>query len=99
MSSGTEGNNGTLVVAGPDTIQVADFYVKASILHPLVIGSIAIIVLFTALRLISNRSVAAMNVTDWIVNVAIGELPHFPSTFSFFPFCGLPSRATQIPRN
>ncbi|THX12446.1 hypothetical protein D6D13_04190 [Aureobasidium pullulans] len=73
MSSGTQGNNGTLVVAGPDTIQVADFYVKASILHPLVIGSIAIIVLFTSLRFISNRSIAAMNVTDWIANVAIGS--------------------------
>ncbi|THY85960.1 hypothetical protein D6C93_08043 [Aureobasidium pullulans] len=73
MSSGTQGNNGTLVVAGPDTIQVADFYVKASILHPLVIGSIAIIVLFTFLRFISNRSIAAMNVTDWIANVAIGS--------------------------
>jgi len=73
MSSGTQGNNGTLIVAGPDTIQVADFYVKASILHPLVIGSIAIIVLFSALRFISNRSIAAMNVTDWIANVAIGS--------------------------
>ncbi|KAH0406057.1 hypothetical protein KCU90_g24437, partial [Aureobasidium melanogenum] len=66
MSSGSQGDNGTLVVAGPDTIQVADFYVKASILHPLVIGSIAIIVLFTSLRFFSNRSIAAMNVTDWI---------------------------------
>jgi uncharacterized membrane protein YcaP (DUF421 family) len=73
MSSGTQGNNGTLVVAGPATIQVQDFYVHASILHPLVIGSIAVIVLFTALRLISNRSIAAMNVTDWIANVAIGS--------------------------
>ncbi|CAD0107919.1 unnamed protein product [Aureobasidium uvarum] len=73
MSSGSSGNNGTLVVAGPDTIQVADFYVKASILHPLVIGSIAIIVLFTSLRFFSNRSIAAMNVTDWIANVAIGS--------------------------
>jgi hypothetical protein len=73
MSSGSSGNNGTLVVAGPDTIQVADFYVHASILHPLVIGSIAIIVLFTSLRFFSNRSIAAMNVTDWIANVAIGS--------------------------
>ncbi|KAG9623100.1 putative ferulic acid Esterase/Feruloyl esterase precursor, partial [Aureobasidium melanogenum] len=73
MSSGSQGDNGTLVVAGPDTIQVADFYVKASILHPLVIGSIAIIVLFTSLRFFSNRSIAAMNVTDWIANVAIGS--------------------------
>ncbi|KAH0160911.1 hypothetical protein KCU67_g6547, partial [Aureobasidium melanogenum] len=73
MSSGSQGGNGTLVVAGPDTIQVADFYVKASILHPLVIGSIAIIVLFTSLRFFSNRSIAAMNVTDWIANVAIGS--------------------------
>jgi uncharacterized membrane protein YcaP (DUF421 family) len=73
MSSGSSGNNGTLIVAGPDTIQVADFYVHASILHPLVIGSIAIIVLFTSLRFFSNRSIAAMNVTDWIANVAIGS--------------------------
>lgn len=73
MSSGTQGNNGTLIVAGPDTIQVADFYVRASILHPLVVGSIAIIVLFTFIRFISNRSIAAMNVTDWIANVAIGS--------------------------
>ncbi|KAK6000634.1 hypothetical protein QM012_003359 [Aureobasidium pullulans] len=73
MSSGSQGDNGTLVVAGPDTIQVADFYVKASILHPLVIGSIAIVVLFASLRFFSNRSIAAMNVTDWIANVAIGS--------------------------
>lgn len=73
MSSGSSGSNSTLVVAGPDTIQVQDFYVHASILHPLVVGSIAIIVLFTSLRIISNRSIAAMNVTDWIANVAIGS--------------------------
>lgn len=39
----SSGNNTLVVAAGPDIIQIGDFYQKASILHPLIVGSIAVI--------------------------------------------------------
>lgn len=65
--------NGTTIVSGPEVIQKSDFYVHAGILHPLIVGSIAVIVLFFYLRLGSNRSVAPITVFDWIINVALGS--------------------------
>jgi len=75
MSSGNNGagTNGTLAVAGPKVIQTADFYLNSSILHPFVIGSVAILALFILLRFISNRTIAPMNTFDWLVNVALGS--------------------------
>lgn len=65
--------NGTTIVTGPDVIQRSDFYVHAGILHPLIVGSIAVIVLFFYLRLGSNRCVAPLTIFDWIINVALGS--------------------------
>lgn len=65
--------NGTTIVSGPDVIQRSDFYVHAGILHPLIVGSIAVIVLFFYLRLGSNRCVAPLTIFDWIINVALGS--------------------------
>lgn len=73
MSTSTSSSNGTTIVTGPDVIQVSDFYAHAGILHPLIVGSIAVIVLFFYLRLGSNRSVAPITVFDWIINVALGS--------------------------
>jgi uncharacterized membrane protein YcaP (DUF421 family) len=74
-SSGTStsGGNGTTIVAGPDVIQVQDFYVKAGILHPITIGSIAVIILFVYIRVGSNRSIAPITIFDWLINVALGS--------------------------
>lgn len=71
--SGSSSINGTTIVSGPDVIQTSDFYVHAGILHPLIVGSIAVIILFFFLRLASNRSVAPITVFDWIINVALGS--------------------------
>lgn len=73
MSNAVSSANGTTVVSGPDVIQVSDFYVSAGILHPIVIGSIAVIFLFTYIRLGSNRSIAPLNIFDWVINVALGS--------------------------
>lgn len=73
MSSSTSNINGTTIISGPNVIQRSDFYVSAGILHPLIVGSIAVIVLFFYLRLGSNRSVAPITVFDWIINVALGS--------------------------
>ena len=61
MMSGTSTsrNNGTIIVTGPEVIQISDFYVRAGILHPITVGAIAVIV-----RLGSNRSIAPINVFD-----------------------------------
>ncbi len=40
----TSGTNGTIIVSGPHVLQVSDFYVKAGVLHPLAVGSIAVVV-------------------------------------------------------
>jgi len=69
----TSGTNGTVVISGPDVVQTSDFYVKAGILHPVTIGSIAVIALFTYLRLGSNRSIAPITIFDWLINVALGS--------------------------
>jgi len=47
VMNSTSSDNTTTVVsaAGPDVIQVGDFYQKAGILHPMIIGSIAVIFL------------------------------------------------------
>ncbi len=73
MSTSTSSLNGTTIVTGPDVIQTSDFYDHAGILHPFIIGSIAVIALFFYLRLGSNRSVAPITVFDWIINVALGS--------------------------
>lgn len=73
MSSGTQGGNGTIITTGPKIIQSDDFYQHASILHPIVVGSIAVICLFVYLRLGSNRSVAPITIFDWLINVALGS--------------------------
>lgn len=75
MSSGTStsSSNGTVIISGPDVIQVQDFFVRAGILHPIIVGSIGVIVLFAYLRMGSNRSVAPITVFDWVINVALGS--------------------------
>jgi uncharacterized membrane protein YcaP (DUF421 family) len=69
----TSNSNGTILIFGPNVIQLQDFYVKAGILHPLIVGSIAVIVLFGYLRLGSNRSITPITSFDWLVNVALGS--------------------------
>ena len=73
--SGTSssGSNGTVIVSGPNVIQTQDFYVKAGILHPITVGSIAVIALFGYLRLTSNRSITPITTFDWLINVALGS--------------------------
>ncbi|KAH7369590.1 hypothetical protein BKA65DRAFT_544322 [Rhexocercosporidium sp. MPI-PUGE-AT-0058] len=58
--SGTSssGTNGTVIISGPDVLQVSDFYVRAGILHPIAVG---------------NRSIAPITVFDWVINVALGS--------------------------
>jgi len=73
MSSSTSNVNGTTIVSGPDIIQLSDFYVKAGILHPLIVGSIAVIALFACLRIGSNRSIAPITCFDWLITVALGS--------------------------
>ena len=44
MSGTSEsGTNGTIIVSGPDVLQISDFYVKAGVLHPVAVGSIAVV--------------------------------------------------------
>lgn len=69
----TSNSNGTTVITGPNVIQLQDFYVSAGILHPLTVGSIAVIALFAYLRLGSNRSITPITVFDWVINVALGS--------------------------
>ncbi|KAG4427317.1 hypothetical protein IFR05_017201, partial [Cadophora sp. M221] len=73
--SGTSSSdtNGTILISGPDVLQVSDFYVRAGILHPLAVGSAAILLLFTYIRLGSNRCIAPITVFDWVINVALGS--------------------------
>lgn len=59
--------------AGPHIIQEDDFFQKAGVLHPLIVGTIILILLFGYLRLSSNRSVAPMSLFDSIVSVALGS--------------------------
>ena len=73
MSTSTSSSNGTTIVTGPNVIQTSDFYAHAGILHPLIVGSIAVMAVFFYLRLGSNRSVAPITVFDWIINVALGS--------------------------
>lgn len=73
MFSSNVGKNGTIIVPGPNLIQASDFYLSALLLHPLVIGSIAVICLFTYLRISSNRTIAHISVFDWLINVAFGS--------------------------
>ncbi|KAK7419588.1 hypothetical protein QQX98_003179 [Neonectria punicea] len=74
MSGTTAGiDNGTTVIPGPDIIQLQDFYERAGILHPIIIGSTAVIALFAFLRIGSNRSISPITIFDWVVNVALGS--------------------------
>ena len=58
---------------GPKVIQAQDFYQHAGILHPLIVGTIILAVVFVYLRLASNRSVAPMTLFDSLVSVAMGS--------------------------
>lgn len=58
---------------GLGLLNEGDFYQPSSILHPVAIGSIAIIVLFCFLRISSNRTVAPLTIWDTIVNIALGS--------------------------
>jgi len=58
---------------GPKVIQAQDFYQHAGILHPLIVGTIILAVVFAYLRLASNRSVAPMTLFDSLVSVAMGS--------------------------
>lgn len=69
----TSGSNGTTIITGPNVIQVQDLYVKAGILHPITVGSVAVIMLFTYLRMGSNRSITPITVFDWVINIALGS--------------------------
>lgn len=73
MATFTRSSNGTTILPGPHAIQESDFFVRAGILHPIIIGSIAILVLFASLRLGSNRSIAPITIFDWLMNVALGS--------------------------
>ncbi|XMA15393.1 hypothetical protein WAI453_008184 [Rhynchosporium graminicola] len=63
----------TVYESGPNVLEIPDLYVKAGILHPVAVGSIAVIFLFTYLRLGSNRCIAPINIFDWLINVALGS--------------------------
>ncbi|CCG85121.1 protein of unknown function [Taphrina deformans PYCC 5710] len=58
---------------GPNLIQTSDFYSEASLLHPIIIGTLALTVLFAFLRCSSNRSLAQMSIFDAVVSVALGS--------------------------
>jgi len=58
---------------GPKVIQGEDFYQHASILHPIIVGTMILALTFTYLRLSSNRSVAPMTLFDGLVSVAMGS--------------------------
>lgn len=59
---------------GLGLLNEGDFYQPSSILHPVAIGSIAIVVLFFYLRISSNRTVAPLTIWDTIVNIALGSV-------------------------
>ena len=69
----TSSSNGTVLVAGPHVVQTQDFFIKAGILHPITVGTVAVIMLFGYLRLGSNRSIAPITIFDWLINVALGS--------------------------
>lgn len=73
MSAGVAEGGGTVVAAGPNVLQGQDFYSRAGILHPIVVGIIAVLFLFAYLRMGSNRTLAPITVFDWIINVALGS--------------------------
>jgi uncharacterized membrane protein YcaP (DUF421 family) len=55
-------------------LNLHDFFDAEGILHPLAIGSIAIVFLFGCLRLSSNRTVAPLTIWDGICSVALGSV-------------------------
>lgn len=69
----TSSSNGTVLVAGPQVVQTQDFFVKAGILPPITVGTVAVMLLFGYLRLGSNRSIAPITIFDWLINVALGS--------------------------
>ncbi|KAL8292491.1 hypothetical protein RQP46_001103 [Phenoliferia psychrophenolica] len=60
-------------VLGSKALQLSDFYELAGILHPVAIGSIAIVGFFIYLRLSSNRTIAPLSLFDVILNTALGS--------------------------
>lgn len=59
---------------GEGLLNVGDFFAFESILHPIAIGSIAIVALFGYLRLSSNRTVAPLTIWDDICGIALGSV-------------------------
>lgn len=55
-------------------LNLGDFIEYENILHPLAVGSIAIVFLFGCLRLSSNRTVAPLTIWDGICSVALGSV-------------------------
>lgn len=89
---------------GLGLLQEGDFYQPSSILHPVAIGSIAIIVLFFYLRISSNRTVAPLTIWDTIVNIALGSVSMAPchelssSSRYWFASCNGSTTSTQTTR-
>jgi hypothetical protein len=55
-------------------LDLDDFLEIKSILHPVAIGSIAILSLFAYLRISSNRTVAPLTIWDEICSIALGSV-------------------------
>lgn len=55
-------------------LQQSDFYKRASLLHPVAVGSIAIAFLFVYFRFMSNRCSAPVTLFDTIIGVALGSV-------------------------
>jgi hypothetical protein len=77
MSETSESStNGTIIVSGPDVLQISDFYVKAGVLHSVAVGSIAVIVsslvcmMGFLLQLISIVSCSSTPASHSLVNYA-----------------------------
>ncbi|KAK9894244.1 hypothetical protein P389DRAFT_198330 [Cystobasidium minutum MCA 4210] len=55
-------------------IQRNDFYVGTSVLHPLIIGSIVLVVVFLWVRVTSARALSGMTVFSMLVNLTLGGI-------------------------
>ncbi|KAK9894245.1 hypothetical protein P389DRAFT_206508 [Cystobasidium minutum MCA 4210] len=56
-----------------DVIQRNDFYVGTSILHPLIIGSVLLLLVFLWVRVSSARALSGMTVFSMLVNLTLGS--------------------------
>lgn len=57
----------------PAVIQRSDFYAASSVLHPLVVGSIILLVVYVYVRLSSARALSGMTVFSVLVNLTLGS--------------------------